>query len=113
MSDIIILADSPSNFSGEAGLLNPQQRHVQFHSNNKTAAIQVSSKADAEAELVAVTIPPDYSYSIPRRVENIADTAPLPLPAPDPKSYHLQARLAYESAVSLWDPPKKILSISV
>lgn len=114
MSDIIILAHSPNSFSGELGLINSQPKQVQFHSsNNKSAVIQVSSKAGADAGLVAVDIVPEYSYSIPRRIESIADPTPLPLPAPDPKSYHLQARLAYENAVSLWDPPKKILSISV
>ncbi|MBJ6751875.1 hypothetical protein [Geomonas anaerohicana] len=114
MSDIIILPHSPSNFSGELRLINSEPKQVQFHSgNNESAVIHVSSKADADAGLVAVDIVPDYGYSIPRKIENIVDPTPLPLPAPDPRSYHLQARLAYENAVSPSAPKKMILSVSV
>ena len=114
MSDIIILSNRASNLNDETGLIRSQQRQVHFPiSNKESVAIQINGKADAETALVAVGAAPDYSYAIPRRIENIADDALLSLLPPDPKAYHLQARLAYESAVSLEGAPKKLLSISV
>ncbi|MBJ6799021.1 hypothetical protein [Geomonas propionica] len=116
MSDLVIVANSTGYaFDGKA-LIKTKQRQLAFFRSKSSALVPVESNASAgivSSSVVDVAEGSPYGYSAPRRVENIADTTPLPLPAPTPMSYSLQARLAYEGVKNLEDSPQKILSISI